>query len=432
MPRFQKRNIQTQMEEQCRTLNQAKMHMLNTRGDKVGNAGAGAGQVRRDNERLLLVVLVDHDVSESRLAGLHILDNLVGVLEAADLNEGLEVLRRGELEHLLDNTGPTDETAADKGTSEDHLSERSGHGRVLGETDGDHLATRSQQPEVLVNGHIGVVVGGDQKVERSGVLLVGIVTLSSGKEVGGTELTSELLLAASLADGEDPLGAKSLGEDEAEVTKTTDTRDTNALDAGLTSAVRLERVVDGDATAHQRGSNDRVETLGDGHGEVSRDTGTGSVTALGPARAIGVVAVVSADDALLAPGLKTIVARVAVETRAALGTNADTLANLDVLDLAANTRGSTHNLVSNADRVLGRAPTAAESVEVRAADTAALDGDLDVGLLELLGLELLPLEVANAVSVMAHPAEELCVGSGHFSSDGRGLEKMKKVVFLEN
>jgi hypothetical protein len=106
-------------------------------------------------------------------------------------------------------------------------------------------------------------------------------------------------------------------------------------------------------------------------------------------------------------------------------TNAVT--DLDVLDVLANTDGLANNLVTNnagwkwlatclleetnfqrSLTVGSFTPSRAKHVQIRAADTAVADLNVDVVLLPLLGLELAPLHFAlNGLGIEAQPSLKL-------------------------
>lgn len=67
----------------------------------------------RRTHLVLAVVLVDQDISVPRLAGLHVDDGVVGVLEGTLLDPGLDLLLGGEVEHVLDLLGRTDSATTD-------------------------------------------------------------------------------------------------------------------------------------------------------------------------------------------------------------------------------------------------------------------------------------------------------------------------------
>jgi len=71
-----------------------------------------------------------------------------------------------------------------------------------------------------------------------------------------------------------------------------------------------------------------------------------------------------------------------------LGTNTDTIALLDVLDSLSDLDSLADHLVADAKRAIELTPAASDGVYIRAANTTALDFDIDVMVLERLGLEL--------------------------------------------
>ena len=76
---------------------------------------------------------------------------------------------------------------------------------------------------------------------------------------------------------------------------------------------------------------------------------------------------------------------VAGQVGANLGTNTSAVANLDLCDLGADLDDLADDLVSYAERkrdVLS--PSTGDGVNVRRADTASIDGNIDIVLLELL------------------------------------------------
>lgn len=80
--------------------------------------------------------------------------------------------------------------------------------------------------------------------------------------------------------------------------------------------------------------------------------------------------------------LVALFARPALHAAGDLRADADTLADLELGDLVADTRDMPDNLVSCDKGQLGLAPTLGEGVDVRAAHAAVGDGDLDIVLLE--------------------------------------------------
>ena len=81
-------------------------------------------------------------------------------------------------------------------------------------------------------------------------------------------------------------------------------------------------------------------------------------------------------------------AQLAFQTRSNLRTDTDAISNLDGGYFGANFDGLANNLVANADWKWTVTPTSSDSVNVRAANTAAVDLDVDVIFFKLLRLEL--------------------------------------------
>lgn len=69
------------------------------------------------------------------------------------------------------------------------------------------------------------------------------------------------------------------------------------------------------------------------------------------------------------------------------------VADLAVGDLVANLNDLANDLVANAKREGSITPTTSDGVEIGSANTASLNGNIDIVLLELLELELALLEV---------------------------------------
>ena len=71
-----------------------------------------------------------------------------------------------------------------------------------------------------------------------------------------------------------------------------------------------------------------------------------------------------------------------------MGTDTDTIADLDRLDVFADLYGLADDFVTNADGEWAVAPASIDGVDVRAADSAAVNGDVDIAVFEGLELEL--------------------------------------------
>lgn len=82
-----------------------------------------------------------------------------------------------------------------------------------------------------------------------------------------------------------------------------------------------------------------------------------------------------------------------------LSTNTSTVADLEVLDLGADLDDLANDLVSYAERQRNvLAPSASDCVDVRSADTAGIDGDINIVFLEFLEGKLAEaLEVGSSI-----------------------------------
>lgn len=165
---------------------------------------------------------------------------------------------------------------------------------------------------------------------------------------------NRILALSSLARNRNNLvGIHSLCKHHTKVAETTNTDDTNTL-AG-TTAIVLQRAVQRHTTAQHRGSSSRGNAIGNlnskvrGHTVVQRIATVGLVTIL-------VSAVVGTGELLGAVLLRTHSTLLAVTltalARVALGTDSDSIANLDTVGhLRSHANCSANDLVANAARV---------------------------------------------------------------------------------
>ena len=99
-------------------------------------------------------------------------------------------------------------------------------------------------------------------------------------------------------------------------------------------------------------------------------------------------AYVGIDHAVIAVVLVAIFATLALHAATNLGTDADALADLELLDVLAHPGHNPDDLVADNKRErAGAAPALAEGVHVRAADATVRNGELDVVIREVLRLE---------------------------------------------
>ena len=81
-------------------------------------------------------------------------------------------------------------------------------------------------------------------------------------------------------------------------------------------------------------------------------------------------------------------AKLALQTGTNLSANTDTVSNLDRCYLVTDFDSFADNFMSNADWERAITPAASDGMDIRAADSAAFNFDVDVTIFELLGFEL--------------------------------------------
>lgn len=105
-------------------------------------------------------------------------------------------------------------------------------------------------------------------------------------------------------------------------------------------------------------------------------------------------------------------AEVALQTRPDFSTDTDAVSLLDERHCLADSDGLAYDLVADAEWPLEVAPAAGHCVHVGSADTAALDLNVDIMVLERLGRELLLLELLAGLGGVDAEAGE-CVRVAH-------------------
>ena len=126
-----------------------------------------------------------------------------------------------------------------------------------------------------------------------------------------------------------------------------------------------------------------LEVVGNLEDEVLVDTNVRRVTSLGDG-AVGVLSTVGIDlvgAVVLLVGLAVVAGKIGAN----LSTGSHTVANLVLGDLASDLDDAANDLVSYAERERNvLAPSTGDGVDVRGADTASINGDVDIVVLKLL------------------------------------------------
>ena len=171
------------------------------------------------------------------------------------------------------------------------------------------------------------------------------------------------------------LGAHGVGDLDGHVAEPAEADDGDLL-AGARAPV-AQRGVGGDAGAQQRRGDVELDALGDADHEVLGHDDVGGVAALGD----GAVAVDGAVGAGVAGEAVLLLALQAVDALAAgvdHAADADAVADGVLGDFRADLGDDAGDLVAGDQRVLLRAPVAADGVDVGVADAGVLDLDQDV------------------------------------------------------
>lgn len=296
----------------------------------------------------LCVLLVDQNVPVSGITLLHVDNGLVGILHVPLLDPRLDLLLGSELKHLVDLPRSTNGATSNL-DARSNEGERidSGKSACVGGTNLDESSLDLEQLKVLAKRHLVTGDGADNQVERASIML-GPVLIVVGRNVSvGTELKDLILFAGLARDSNDLIGAKSLGEKNAEVSETTNTNDTNFLARSTT--ILLERRVDSHSTAEHGSGSSRADALGDLKNEMAWRAVVVGVSTIRFALVVGVNRAVGING-VNTVRLQTIGALITVrlQARICLSTNTDAIADLDVLDVLANSNGLANDFVANA------------------------------------------------------------------------------------
>lgn len=259
----------------------------------------------------------------------------------------------------------------------------------------DEVSTGTEEREVSLDGHLGIVGRADDEIERPLVRRKDVVSSAvRGDEARRSHLLGVAALGLGVRDGSD-VGSQGLCEEKSKVSllsscqyqawrmaesrtyKTSDTDDSNVL--GRRSGTVLgERRVDRDSSAQHGGRERRVQAVGNLHHKVSRCpvvVGVSTVRLIALSVALLVDAVVGTNHAVVAVALALVLALSALEARVGLGSNTDEVSHLDVRDGRSNADCGSNELVSDDAGVVGGAPPGGHGVQVRCTDSRVEDLD---------------------------------------------------------
>ena len=196
------------------------------------------------------------------------------------------------------------------------------------------------------------------------------MTSSAPEFAGGGEL--------GLRRGEDlDFGAHGLGQLDGHVAQPAQADD--ADDVALLDVEVAQRRVGGDAGAQQRRGGGGVEAVRDVKDVAAVHHDGGGVAALGGGVAVAaVLRAVGPGHAVFAVLFQAVEAAVAFTAGIDQAADADTLAGGEIVDGGTDPADAAHDFVAGDQRVVLGAPLSARGVDVRVAEPAEFDVDLDV------------------------------------------------------
>ena len=370
----------------------------------------------------LSVGLIDQHVSVPRLPRIHIQHGLIRLLHRPLLNPRLHLLLHCQLQHLLNLVRRPDSTPPNLTSLRNQAERIEPRQVVLRRADLDELSVGAEEHEVLLERHGRRGNSADDQVERLGVVGSPVLVVVCGDEVVDAHFLCVLSLGVRAGNGHDFVGTQGPGVQHTEVAQPAEADDANFLAGAAT--VLLERCVDGNpATEHGCrvfGGN----VVGDLEDEVGWGAAVVGVSTVGLA-AVSVFAVVRADHSVAAMVFHAVGALLAVRAKAGstLGTDTNAVSYFDAaLSLLTDFDGCADDLMADAARVHSRRPSGTEGVEVRTADAAVGDLDVDVGFFPgFWGVFFEDHFALDGLGALAQPALELVVGAHVCSIVSGGL-----------
>jgi hypothetical protein len=189
-----------------------------------------------------LHLLTEEDTAVAHVTGVELLDGLVAALlgEGELLNDRLDLVLGGELEHAVLDVPGGDERSLDGETVDEEV--HVGDGEVAtGNGEGEDGRARGEGGDEELP--VGLGGGGDEELV-DGTLGLELLEALHGDELAGTESHGLILLA--VGTGEDNDTATHLGGVlDSEVTKATNANDTDNISLGCIKSVMMAWCDDG-------------------------------------------------------------------------------------------------------------------------------------------------------------------------------------------
>eukprot|EP01137_Pigoraptor_chileana_P006804 Opistho-2@51543 len=338
----------------------------------------GLFRFAKTRQRPFHLLLVLEDKAEANVSLAHALNGSIALVQRDDLCPRTHVRLCRNVKHLCDLPARSNAASGKvdvvgdkvKGIERDVL---------LGNSDDDKGATGADEPHKL--SPLDAVVEGraDNHVKISAVLL-NVVLVLAHKVTLCAELLCILHLGLRARNGSH-FRTKLVGKLHGKMAEAANANDADTLSRA--GAVTLERCKHGDTGAHQRGNDLGRNVLGKLEGIIRLKANVILVSSTG-GLAVRVRAVVRVENlgAAVVKATGAVGAR-GLQTGTALRADANTIANLHMLDILASLGHMSDDFVSRNERVDGRAPAAVNSVNIASADAAVGNMDLDVVVTEL-------------------------------------------------
>lgn len=331
---------------------------------EAGVAGVGAGIGRVGGEANARVADVENE-AELDLARLRAFESLVDVIAGNELDHGVDLFLRAEVDHPLGIGNAADQAPLNELVAADELVVRQLHLRLLArQAHHDHASVGAKQVHVHLHGFLhGKRV---QDVVKSS-LVFGHAFLGVN-QARGAQLRRQFSLGVRAREHVD-LVAHGFGEEHREMAEAAEAQDADLEPAALHLVVD-DRRVRGDAGAQQRRGLVEGVAVGDRDDKVLAANDVAAVATEGPFAAgfagVGV-------HGALAHVLVVLSAVLAVTAGANKAADADVVADLELLHRGTGLLDASHELVPGDLRKGGEAPLVAGLVDVGVAKTAVKD-----------------------------------------------------------
>jgi hypothetical protein len=226
------------------------------------------------------MLFVNQDKSVSWYSLLELNQGLVDLSHRPEVNPGLNTLLICQLNHISDLLGGSDQRSSDLQSTSDQGESADSRKLILRGADLDEDPVSSEELEVTSKRHVGSRNSGNDQVQALG-MGGSPVRVLVGRDVKiGTHSEGVSALRGLAGDSNDLVSAKRTCEENSEMSKTSESNNSDALSG--TATVADKGGVDGDTSAHHGGEDLAGEgDVGKLDDEVGGDTGVVGVSSEG-------------------------------------------------------------------------------------------------------------------------------------------------------